>query len=306
MKELIKSIARPVVRKCVHIIERKKYGASYIGSIDKVNDIISETIRSAQPAAIGKIGGFELNVIRDCLRNVSIKSDRWILRKRKLNINAGIFPEDDDLVRDYCNAVLNALDSINVYAAIFNYGEAHITKRYCPEDAVFGNLDGVEPFNCREPWTKTLEGKNVLVVHPFFESIKRQYEKRKLIWRELDILPDFNLMQIKMPLSNALVPTGFEDWRELIDDIKRQMDGFDYDVAIIGAGGYSLLIAQHAKKSGKIGIHIGGSVQILFGIYGDRWLQSPEARKLFNEHWVRPLPEETPPTVKLVENGCYW
>lgn len=146
----------------------------------------------------------------------------------------------------------------------------------------------------------------MLVIHPFRDSIKAQYEKRDLVWGERKILPEFNLVQIKMPLSNALVPTGFDNWKELLDDIKRQMDAIDYDVAIVGAGAYSLLLTQHAKRSGKIGIHMGGAAQILFGVCGGRWLNNAEASKLFNEHWVRPLPEETPSTSRLVEDGCYW
>jgi len=27
---------------------------------------------------------------------------------------------------------------------------------------------------------------------------------------------------------------------------------------------------------------------------------------MFNEHWVRPLPEETPQNHIKVEDGCYW
>jgi len=27
---------------------------------------------------------------------------------------------------------------------------------------------------------------------------------------------------------------------------------------------------------------------------------------MMNEHWVRPLPEETPKQNKKVEGGCYW
>ncbi len=53
-------------------------------------------------------------------------------------------------------------------------------------------------------------------------------------------------------------------------------------------------ISCTCKKDGKSGIHLGGATQILFGIKGKRLESIPAVSNLINEHWVRPLPEETP------------
>jgi hypothetical protein len=57
---------------------------------------------------------------------------------------------------------------------------------------------------------------------------------------------------------------------------------------------------------GKIGIHLGGPLQILFGIKGRRWDAHDVISKMYNEHWVRPSKSETPENNFAVEGGCYW
>lgn len=80
----------------------------------------------------------------------------------------------------------------------------------------------------------------------------------------------------------------------------------DFDVAIIGCGAYGFPLAARLKAAGKQAIHLGGAVQIMFGIIGARWYAVPEVRKLFNEHWVHPATDEVPENAKIVEGGCYW
>jgi glycine/D-amino acid oxidase-like deaminating enzyme len=87
----------------------------------------------------------------------------------------------------------------------------------------------------------------------------------------------------------------------------RKIDAIDFDIAIIGAGAYGLPMAAHVKRRGKKAVHLGGATQLLFGIRGKRWdTDYPHLQPLFNEHWARPLPTETPPNAKTIEAGCYW
>ena len=62
----------------------------------------------------------------------------------------------------------------------------------------------------------------------------------------------------------------------------------------------------HAKRRGKQAIHLGGPLQILFGIKGKRWDDIPSVSKFYNEYWTRPSDEETPVNNTKVEGGCYW
>lgn len=308
MKRRLKSVVRPLINKLVIAAEKRSYRGLDIESPEIANEAIIKIIKTSQPASIGKMGSVELDMIRCYLQNTSPDSKKWTHRMNRLHVCPGIFPEETESTIQYCKAFLNALNDMDVLGVWFNAGESMVAHRFCKK-ALYATYHGVEPFSCDAPWTRYLEGKNVLVIHPFRDSIKSQYEKHDLVWGDRNILPDFNLLQIKMPLSNAIMPSKYNSWKEQLESLKKQMDELDYDLAIVGAGGYSLLLTQHAKASGKIGIHLGGATQILFGVYGSRWLESKTASEMFNEHWVRPLPEETPSAERCAavkRDGCYW
>ena len=58
---------------------------------------------------------------------------------------------------------------------------------------------------------------------------------------------------------------------------------------------------------GKKAVHIGGALQLLFGIRGNRWETEQDIYMQFmNKHWVRPLESERPKAAHNVENACYW
>ena len=60
------------------------------------------------------------------------------------------------------------------------------------------------------------------------------------------------------------------------------------------------------KKLNKQAIHIGGGLQILFGIKGRRWDVHPEISQLYNDSWVRPSNNEKTLNIDVVEGGTYW
>jgi hypothetical protein len=168
-------------------------------------------------------------------------------------------------------------------------------------------LEDLEPFFCTNPWTRALEGKKVLVVHPFTTTIESQYEKRHLLF-ENNLLPNFELTTVKAVQSVAGAETEFKDWFEALDSMKNKIDAEDYDIAIIGAGAYGLPLAAHVKRMGKKAVHLAGATQLLFGIKGKRWEEYIvwPYTNLFNEHWVRPASNEQPQNASKVEDACYW
>jgi Cys-tRNA synthase (O-phospho-L-seryl-tRNA:Cys-tRNA synthase) len=89
--------------------------------------------------------------------------------------------------------------------------------------------------------------------------------------------------------------------------MKDEMTKKDFDVALIGCGAYGMPLAAHAKSMGKVGIQLAGWTQMLFGVYGERWVsQQSEYSRFINEYWIRPNESEKPSESKGVENGCYW
>ena len=116
---------------------------------------------------------------------------------------------------------------------------------------------------------------------------------------------DSRHMIVQCPTHASLITPEHTDWLSALESLKDQIDLHEYDILIAGAGAWGLPLAVYAKRSGKIGYHLGGPTQILFGIKGRRW-DANRVSEYYNEHWVRPLESETPKDNTLVEGGCYW
>jgi hypothetical protein len=270
------------------------------------NRIIFDAIQSSVPHAIGKIGSLEAETLDIFLRaEVQGMSPAYptILREQ-IFTNMGIFPAEGDAVTEYCRTLLHALEEIDILIVWGNPGERHVLR--AGDQRTLIRLESLEPWYFEAPWSRALAGKSVVVVHPFSDTIERQYARRFNIWGNSHVLPDFELRTVRMPLSPALVSSPFQSWSEQYEYVADQMLAKPFDVALIGAGGMSLLLAAAAKKSGAVGVHMGGLTQILFGIKGRRWERSRFLANRFNEFWVRPSGAETPKASQKVEQGCYW
>ena len=165
MKQQLKSLVRPWVNKAVIALEKQSYRGIDLDSLDVANNAMIKIVEAAQPAAIGKMGSVELDMVRCYLENTPTDSPKWIHRMNRLHVCPGIFPEESEWVIKYCKAFLSALSDLDVLGVWFNAGESKIAHKYCSK-ALFVNYHGVEPFDVDDPWSRRLEGKNVLVIHP--------------------------------------------------------------------------------------------------------------------------------------------
>ncbi len=293
-------------RDALRSVEARKYMDSKVFDVERGGCCIRNAIGSGIPQAIGKIGSAELYAIRKYLRYQShpdVLSATAYDRK-----TLGLFPNTLESLERYTRLMTeDTLPELTVLAVWFNWGEASIVKKHASQANKCPIFSLESYVLTHERWTSALKGKKVLVISPFVKTIEMQYKKRIGIWRGYsDVLPEFNLQLIKAPYGIDLVPPTHSDWFAVLDDLKRQMTSLDFDIAIIGASVFSLPLAVHAKRLGKHGIHLGGALQIYFGITGNRWNNNPIISKFHNEHWTRPLPEETPSNNAIVENGAYW
>jgi hypothetical protein len=289
---------------------------------DRASHYIYETLTADKPCMIARFGAVELA----CLCNyLAIKgqatnyagyikgvSQPWWWEPgimNEMHNNTGFFPANEDQIEHFCELVLRDISEVDILGS------------WLPEEAVFNDelktakkirLCFLDPFWAASPWTKALEGKNVLVVHPFTSTMEQQYKKRELLlFGNKQILPEFNLKTIKAVQSVAGTKTRFADWFEALDFMKSEIDRVDYDICLIGCGAYGFPLAAHVKRTGKKAFHLGGSLQLLFGIIGNRWADKNYSKfldysQLINKHWVRPSQEETPVGAIKVEGACYW
>jgi hypothetical protein len=289
---------------------------------DSVSTYFKQMLLSEKPCMIGRLGSIEFDsavypyILKlPVFKRYKLYTAGYIDIYRKnleyeqslmntLCCNAGFFPNDPLKLNEFSNLMLRDLKEVDLLGVVPWNKEDIFQKQLFGKQ--LARYDSFEPYDYADPWSKTLEGKKVLVVHPFSKSIKMQYEKRKLLFQDQDVLPDFELKTLKAIQTIGGKRTHFDTWFDALDYMKRQIDDMDFDIAIIGCGAYGFHLAAHIKRMGKKAVHLGGATQILFGIKGKRWEAIPAVSILMNDHWVRPLPEETPEEGRKVEGGCYW
>lgn len=158
------------------------------------------------------------------------------------------------------------------------------------------------------PWTYSLKGKRILVVHPFAGTIEEQYKNNRTnLFCNPEVLPEFESLQtIKAVQSIAGNPVDFESWFDALVWMKQEIDKKEFDIALVGCGAYAMPLAAHIKRMGKKVVHMGGILQFLFGIKSVRYEENRETVKYINEHFVYPSNADKPKNASLVEGGCYW
>ncbi len=291
-------------------VDNNTYFSDAIGDPDSAAKVITEAIISDTPCMISRLGIVELDATLGFRKGVPLSFLRkiypfWVgeTTKIKMQTNAGFFPNTNSMMSRFSDLMFGILSEIDIIT-IFREVESLAVKHNC----IKIKAPYLEPFWNNEPWTAQLNGKKVLVIHPFAESIHRQYAKRELLFDNKDILPEFaSLTIIKAVQSIGGETNGYKSWFDALHYMEDEIDKVDYDVALIGCGAYGMPLAAHCKKMGKKAVHLGGALQLLFGIRGNRWETEQDIYKQFmNEHWVRPLENERPNAAQNVENACYW
>ena len=272
---------------------------------DETNNVIKAAIQSGKPYMVCRFGATELATIKTF--DFELKG-KYAAQLERVHTLSGLFPETEETGNRFTKLMLDSIpeaDLIGIWPQAF---EEYYTRIYGSETLQYTRLRHLEPWvNPENPWTAGLKGKRVLVVHPFTESIAKQYEKRELLYPGTDILPEFDLQLLKSVQtsgggSDERFPTWFDAYEWMKDEILRR----EFDVAILGCGAYGFPLAAEIKRAGKQAIHFGGGTQLLFGIMGSRWEKSERITKYINDAWSRPLESEKPANADSVEKACYW
>lgn len=294
---------------------------------DDGNTKILQGIVRGKPLMIARLGSSESTTLLNYLeiQEISTKRDLWnrfLQRGRQFHTtwdsniclrlckNAGFFPNETEQIEAFCSLYLARMSDCDI-AGYFQFvpGESYLWKLTSP-NVLLIPASSLDPYLYEAPWSAALAGKRVLVIHPFAESIAQQFaNNRTKLFENPLVLPEFELKTLKAVQAIQQQQTDYKTWFDALDFMQDEMAKIDFDVCIIGAGAFGLPLAAYAKSLGKIGIQMGGATQILFGIRGRRWeVYIPEVAKLFNEHWVRPLPSERPKEYASLEldGGAYW
>ena len=287
-------------------LPKEKFFKPFI-TTKEANEFIYNGLMGDNPFFVGRFGSTEL----ECLVEYYYLLDRVNGGQEDYHDNlkmiisdwTGFFPPTKELMDRFARLYIEDAKQIdlmwNMWLSRF---ENLIYKDYIPEKPLALYDDTAFPINIEKPWTKALKGKKVLVIHPFEESIQANYIKRNKLFANREFIPDFELITLKAVQSIAGTQTEFVTWFDALEHMERQVDNIDFDIALIGAGGYGFPLAAYVKRIGKKAIHIGGMLQLYFGIKGKAW----DNMEIYNEFWTLPMDTERPEGFKKVEAGRYW
>lgn len=270
---------------------------------------------------ISKVIQFSLDNDEGCLigRNGTIELEEMIFSKKSniLETNAGVFPAS--IYENWRNQSINSTKESDILATGWYEPLKEAEKQFlnilnCKSIQI--PLRSLEPYYVSKDkqWVKLLSGHQVSVISCFTETMKTQVNNFQKVWPSDNFtIPSdikWNWIQTGHPPSIARgvnewpseINTSIDAIQWIVSEVVRQGSRF----ALIGCGGIGMPVALELKRRGIIAIVLGGAIQVLFGIKGNRWKNHPIISKFWNEHWVSPSENEKPNGAKIIEGGCYW
>ena len=273
--------------------------------IDYAKKLLEES-----PFLAGKIGGAELMALEFMDHKIKLNWPRgwsWERPVRRLHNNAGFFPIEKKAFLKWHELMADAIASTDFLCnwqtdPFLRLYENKLIESLAPESKSIKHdmlsrliLPTIAPFR----W---------LVVSPFVKTMKKQVihlkdihdpeGKNSIDWDYIARTCQF----VRCPFQSHLEPSPYASWEDGLEKLTMEVSSKDFDLALIGAGAWSLPLGSRIKKMGGSAIHLGGEMQLFFGIRGKRWANG----SIYNSAWANSDPEDTPKNANRVEDGCYW
>jgi hypothetical protein len=291
-----------------------------------IHDYLLSKIAKSEPFIIPRIAGIENNL---AWRGVEVlKNGRFTDADTQyingqihtMKKNAGIMLKDTAQLFEYSQRYMRAFEQCDIYngweywGGVYRYisqGHDYITNgRFANKRMVWSCALDIFNYIQSTPWTHALQGKRILVISAFEESIREKLPIRAELYGGVDLFPDCEITTIRPPQTQGTVSGSDEPFTVHFAEFTKRLDAIrdTYDVALVSCGGYGNLVCSHLFDTGKSSIYVGGVLQMYFGILGTRWLKErPDVVRLYlNKHWTRPKEHEKPEGYKNVEGACYW
>lgn len=196
-------ILRRIYRAFIKNIDILKQGA--LLDPDLANDTIYELLASGKPCMIARYGFNELLIVSNYLgiqrgkhicAFISGKQAQWWWNEnivQQMRDCAGFYPVTSEALALFSELMLRDSKELDLLGSWLPHEK---TLQGIIPNIPRVLLPFLEPFHGSRPWTRYLEGKRVVVIHPFAKSIISQYAHRKKIFDNSHILPDFESIRI--------------------------------------------------------------------------------------------------------------
>jgi hypothetical protein len=225
----------------------------------------------------------------------------------------GIFPADNEFCRLYSKFYIDHIKNLDCLGICYYPGELEILQYYELKNKLIYFVDqepGKYQDNCYLPYFRE---KKILIVCPFAGLLKQRATKEifERVWSKTGKKWFYPASVDALEFPYGFSPETHRKYPTVIDlfeKIKEQLNKRDFDIALIGAAGLAIPIASTIKDMGKIAIDLGGHLQIVFGVIGQRWRNLDDMkRNYFTEHWID-MPERYRPKEAndVCDRGAYW
>jgi len=264
---------------------------------------IEAALDSCTPEFIGRIaGGLSLTAMHNCLTGGNMCPSEQLEIRALTGFYAPIDSFQQEM-REYGKLELDALRKSTICLRN-DIDESATEVIHRLESLVDGYVDSVHVWSsCHTPsWVPLLEGRKVLVVSAFAETMKQQWPKRHLLHTTnpsstLNFkFPEFDVSFVKAPLTlTGCEPFKHKSWHSAYAELCDEVDKQSFDVALLSCGAYAQPLGGHIFDQGGKSWCVGGILQTVFGIRGHRWSRiTSNVSNSYNEHWTKPSESETP------------
>jgi hypothetical protein len=160
-----------------------------------------------------------------------------------------------------------------------------------------------------------LAGKRLLIVAPFARLLAARCERAtfEATWAKTGKrwFAPASVAAVEFPygyVTETETHRRFGDVLRLHEQVCADIARHEFDVALIAAGALGIPLATSVKRLGRIGLSLGGHLQVIFGVRGRRWNDDPFYRDhVMNEAWID-VPAGYRPRgfTNLTDGGAYW
>ena len=285
-------------------------------NLSNSNNEIIELIKKNKPFSVIRLGiGPETALTYEYI--ITKKVNVAYLHPELLTLyNAGIYTKNKNLQKmelfcHYYNAGIKNCDLLASFTEYILEIQRFFSKSYNIKQI---HSRSIEPFHIIQeneiPWTHYLKNKKILIINPFTDSFKKQIKNNFQMFKNKTMFLDDQEFIFYKSYQTIAGNHIHNDWFETFQIMCNDIKDIDFDIALLGCGGYGLPLCNFIKtKLNKSAIYIGGGLQLMFGVMGKRWENIPLWKKIISENncnFIKPSNDEICNNLNNIENGCYW
>ena len=263
-----------------------------------ITEYIIEKINSSDSFFLNRIGGSDYDAVYEYYSN-NKNLDLFDYKShydRVSNLN-GYFDKEKDIIikkknfADYLDKMLECYLNSSALLNPCQTIQLNLTNRkndfnkyICQNKTMihYYYIEAISDF--LDDFSIFAKNKKILIISPFSKSIKYQYQYKDFLINNYKY-PEFELLTYDTPITYNnendnldLIKTN--NWIEQCVLMENEIKNIDFDIALLSCASYANYLGNSIScKFNKKAIYIGGVLNILFNIKGERFANS----KFYND-----------------------